>query len=666
MIRSGDDRTMSNVREPAWPKGKGAVAWPYPLEWDTTQVVETDILVLGGGAAGCFAALGARERGASVVLVEKGAAATSGAAGSGCDHWESAASNPCSRVTPEEVADGMVRAFSGYNNGISHYIECREGYDRLLDLEDMGGKVRDTGDEFKGADFRDEKTKLLFAYDYVNRFHIRVWGTTFKPALAKACRRRGVKVFDRVMAAGLLTEGGRLGARVAGAVGFNVRTGRFMVFKAKAVVLATSRPTRMWLFSAELPGISEFRPLQSCGDGHAMAWRAGAAFTMMEKSVQGEWSGLRSFPPYGTGNNHNTWYPCTLVDAEGRVIPWADRDGRILENFAERLRPSPGQKFYLKGGGEPNRPVYEFQGPETLPTDELLRRGYKLPFYADPTSLPEMERRVIWGMMVGQEGKTRIPILEAYERGGFDPRSDLLQSYGDGWKSGSFLPQERQLFGLPGGLVNDWELMTNVPGLFAAGDALFASDCFGHAAATGHYAGRHAAAYAARAGTAMASETQIESERTRIYAPAARDSGPDWRELNTALTRIMQNYCGAFKTEKLLRNGLTFLDDLWKREGASLAAANPHELMRAVEVLDIITNAGLVMEACLARRASSRELEFSRLDYPEIDPPEWRKFVTVKLGPQGAESGGLALDYYGHLAGGYEAHNPDYQPRSGR
>lgn len=34
--------------------------------------------------------------------------------------------------------------------GIAHYIECREGYDRLLDLESFGGKVRDTDDEFKG------------------------------------------------------------------------------------------------------------------------------------------------------------------------------------------------------------------------------------------------------------------------------------------------------------------------------------------------------------------------------------------------------------------------------------------------------------------------------------------------------------------------------------
>jgi succinate dehydrogenase/fumarate reductase flavoprotein subunit len=635
--------------------------WPYPLEWNETETVETDVLVLGGGAAGCFAAIGAAEKGVRTALVEKGATVASGAAGSGCDHWESAAANPCSRISPEELTEAMIRAFSGYNNGISHYIECREGYDRLLDIEKMGAKVRDTDDEFKGADFRDDETKLLFAYDYYNRFTIRVWGSTFKPAMARECRRPGVRLFDRVMATGLLTERGERGARIAGAAGVNARTGKFMVFKAKAVVLCTSRPTRLWLFSAEQPGISEFRPFQCTGDGHAMAWRSGVEFTMMEKSVKGEWSGLRSFPPYGTGNNHNTWYACNLVDAEGRELPWVDRDGRVLEKFSDRFRPAPGQKLYLKGGGEPNGNVYDVQGPDTLPVDELLKQGYKLPFFADLTSLPEMERKIIWGMMVGEEGKTKIPILRAYTEAGFDPEKDLIQSYGDGWKSGSFLPQERQLFGLPGGVVNDWDLMTNVEGLFAAGDTLFASNCFGHAAATGHYAGRHAARFAKRAEAAEIDQRQIADERRRAYAPAGRESGVDWRELNTAVTRIMQNYCGVLKSEELLGTGLKMLADLHKREAARLSARNPHELVRALEVLNIMTNAELVMEACRARKASSRELEFARLDYPDADPPEWTKFVTVKLGHCGVETGALSLDYYGDLAENYNKHNADYK-----
>jgi len=121
----------------------------------------------------------------------------------------------------------------------------------------------------------------------------------------------------------------------------------------------------------------------------------------------------------------------------------------------------------------------------------------------------------------------------------------------------------------------------------------------------------------------------------------------------------MQNYCGAFKSEALLATGLEMLRDLREREAARLAARNPHELMRALEVLSIMTNAELVMEACRARKASSRELEFARLDYPEEDPLEWTKFVTVKLGPDGPETGSRDLRYYGDLVANYEKHNPD-------
>lgn len=634
--------------------------WPYPLEWDKEKEVSVDVLVLGGGIAGCWAAIAAKKKGVKVALIEKGATIRSGAGGSGCDHWESAATNPCSRVTPEELTQAMIEDHGGYNNGISHYIECQEGYDRLLDLEKMGGKIRDTEDEFKGAEFRDERTKFLFAYDYENKFTMRVWGTTFKPVLYEECNRLGVEIFDRTMATGLLTEEGKQGAKVVGATGINGRTGKFIVIRAKATILCMSRPTRIWLFSPGLPGISEFRPPQCMGDGHAMGWKAGAEFTMMEKSVRGEWSGERSFPPYGAGNTHNTWYACSMVDANGKEIPWVDRDGNILKEISQRYRSAPGQKFFLKGGGESYFHLYKYQGPDTVPTEELLKKGYKLPFYADLPSMPEYERRAIWGLMVGQEGKTKIPILQAYTEAGFDPNRDLLQSYGEGWTSASFLPQERQLFGLPGGVLNDWELKTNLEGLYAAGDQLFASDCHGHAAATGHYAGRHAADYAKKSSEPVIDPQQVMAERTRILSAVNRSSGIGWKELNMAISRIMQNYCGGVKSEELLKTGLLILKNIKENEASNLAAQNPHELVRSLEVLNILTNAELVIHACLARKASSKHLHFIRSDYREMDPPEWHKFVTVKLKNNRVEVGEKPIDYYGSLEENYEAHNRDY------
>lgn len=634
--------------------------WPYPSQVDAVEHIQAEVLVLGGGIAGCMAAIAAAKKGKSVVLVEKGATKRSGAGGSGCDHWESAATNPCSKVTPEELVSAMIDDNSGFTNAISHYIECREGWDRLLDIEKMGGKIRDTHDEFKGADFRDEDTKLMFAYDYKNRFTLRIWGTTFKPAMTRELKRLGVKVVDRVMVTSLLTENGKNGAKCIGATGIHTRTGKFYVFSAKASIITMSRPARIWLFSAAHPGLCEFRPLQCIGDGHAMGWRAGAEFNMMEKSVRAQFSSAgRSFPPYSAGNNHNTWYPATLIDAEGKEIPYADRDGNILPDVQSRFYPAEGQHFFMKGGNI-EQAKYEYEGPETLPYDKLKEMGYKLPFYADLASMPELERKVIWGMMVGQEGKTNVPVYKNFTEAGFDPTKHVLQCYGVGWTSAEFLPQERQLFGLPGGFMNDWKLMTNLPGLFVAGDALYASNCFGHAAATGHYAGRHAADFAAgQADFTTPYPQQINAEKERVYAPLFRDpnSNISWKELNEAIAKTMQNYCSEIKRDELLLSGVEQLERYQQEIVPNTAAANPHELVRLLEVFNILTVSQLILQACLTRSGNCKHLEFYRSD----DDGKFQPFLVIRHDGEKTLVREVSLDYAGNLKANYEKINSDYR-----
>ena len=641
--------------------------WPYANEAGQEETVLCDVLVLGGGLSGCFAAIAAARRGQNVVLVEKGAVERSGAAGTGFDHWESACTNPCSKVTPEEIAGAYVREQDWYSNGIAHYIECREGYDRLLDLERFGGKIRDTEGEFRGAEFRDEKTGLMFAYDYENRFTLRVWGSTFKPALYRELKRLGVRMYERTEATALLTavrDGKKVGV---GALGMDVHTGKFYIFRSRATILCMSRPARVWLFDADLTGLCEFRPMPSIGSGHAMGWKAGVEFTMMEKSVRAEFSAAgRSFPPYGTGNNHNTWYAATMVDARGVEIPYVDRDGRELSTLSERYRPAPGQKFFLKGGVIDN-PKYEYRGPETLDFDELMRRGYQLPFYADLRRMPRMERKVIWGMMISEEAKTKIPILQNYTERGFDPEKHRLQSYGTGWQSANFLEQERQFFGAPGGILNDWDLKTNIDGIYAAGDQLYASDCAGFACATGYYAGRKAAAYSAGTELLPYDPEQAAAEKKRLLAPlsVSPEEGTDWKELNRAVSKAMQNYCGGVKCEALLREGLDLLQSFEREIVPRLYARNPHELMRTHEVLDILTVAQIVLHACLLRTSSSVPLCFERSDHPEKDPEKDRVHITVYQEDGQVKSRRVPLDFFGDLREEYEKRNQEYIRQEG-
>lgn len=636
------------------------IKWPYANEFGQEEHIESDVLVLGGGIAGCFAALSAARRGERVVLVEKGATVRSGAAGTGFDHWESACTNPCSKVTSKEIAEAYVDEQDHLSNGIAHYICCEEGWDRLVDLEEIGGKIRDTDDEFVGADFRDEETKLMFAYDYENKFTLRVWGKTFKPALLAELKKLGVKVCDYTEATALLTAEVDGKKRGVGAIGMDTHTGKIRVFHSKSTILTMSRPARLWLFNADLPGLCEFRPFNSIGSGHAMGYRVGMEFTMMEKSVRAEFSAAgSSFPPYSAGNNHNTWYACTMVDSRGVEIPYLDRDGNELKTVKERFYPAPGQKFFLKGGVI-DEPKYEYRGPETVPFDELMKRGYKLPFYADMSRLPKQERDVIWGMMIGNEGKTAVPVLDYYNRRGFDPAKKAMQVYGTGWTSASFSDDERQLFGAPGGIMHDWDLKTNIDGIYAAGDQLFGSDCAGFAAATGYYAGRKASAYSDNIELSPYDRKQVDDEIERLYAPMYVEEGYSWKELNWAITKCMRNYCGAIKNEALLVQGLDLLKSYREEIVPQLSCHNTHDLVRTHEVLDILEVAEMIIEACRMRKSSSKTLNFTRSDYPEMDPSEDHHFITIHKENGVPVRGDIELDYFGDLKSEYEKHNQDY------
>jgi succinate dehydrogenase/fumarate reductase flavoprotein subunit len=614
--------------------------WPYEVRYGSERHLEADVLVIGGGIAGVWAAISAARCGARVVILEKAATERSGAGGAGVDHWQWAADNPASAVSPGELAQALVDNQGGFRNGISTYIQCASAFETLLEMERYGGKIRDTADEFAGAEFRDEASKLLFAYDYSNRFVLRVWGHNFKPLLREECRRLGVRVFDRVAVTSLLTEGGRPGAAVVGATGVHARSGAFVVVRARSTVLATNRPQRIWTFSSELRGISTFRPPSCSGTGYAIAWRAGAEFTMMEKSMRSAFGSGYSLPPYGSGNAINTWYPCTIVDAKGREVPWVDAYGRRLDTVDQRCRPAAGQKFFIMGGGSSSHPHHglpQYLGPRPIPDLDarMLAGEFTPPFYADLAGMPEMERKAIWGVMVGNEGKTRVPVMQTYGAAGFDPARDMLQSYdflrGGGMRE-PVLPQERTFGdqGVCGGLLVDWDLRSNLPGLFGAGDLLFGGQDHSHAAATGRYAGARAALHARGVAVVALDSEQVRREKQRAYAPLDRPAdGPDWKELNAAIARVMQNYCSEPKNAELLALARTWLEDLEANEAPLVGAGDPHQLMRVLEVHDILTCARMIVTACEARKASSTHLHFNRLDHPQVDPAEWHKWLVI-------------------------------------
>jgi succinate dehydrogenase/fumarate reductase flavoprotein subunit len=628
-----------------------APAWPYPIHYDKEQEIETDVLVIGGGIAGCWAAINAARSGVNVALVEKGDVIRSGAGGPGCDHWCNVPANPLSNVDPDEWAHVMSEM--PYCNGIGNQIQCREDWDTLVEMEQMGGKIRDTKDEYVGAIGRDEKSKIMISPRYtrnasfgpdaenrrtlksnpenkLNNVVIRVWGTTFKPALKKECKRLGVQIFDRVMITNLLTENGVQGARVVGAMGLNGRTGEFMIFKSKAAIVATAGDWSLYLLNTELAGYNTFRSRTITGDGNTMAFRAGAELTLMERT------GVMML---STGFKH-TWYGgagdasyenVPIVDANGKLLPWP------TQGWADggAMRPSPQAMEKIMNG---------------------IKNGeYTLPFYGDFPAMSDVERRATWDLMLGEESTTKI-ITDTYEKAGFNPAKHLLMNFSI--IEGNSPPQWRTAGG--GGPMVDWNLKTTLDGLYVAGENVFAAGDHSFAAATGRYTGRKAAAYAKQVSQGKMLKDQIAQEKIRIYAPIKRTAGIDWKEIHAGIARAMQWFCAENKTELLLKMGLDALKEIEEVHVPRLYALDPHKLMRSVEDLNLLTHGQIIINAALARKASSMMLNHFRVDYPQLDPPEWNKYLTIKLENNKIKIGERPQKYWGDMKANYEAHNKDY------
>ena len=634
---------QSNPTNPATAKDT-PIPWPYPVAYGKENVVEADVLILGGGVAGCHAAINAAKRGEQVAVMEKAAVIRSGCGGGGVDHWHGVFTHPTSKVTPDEMMDTIHRLgykyfFSEYGNGITNYILFNESYDALCDVESWGVNIRDTKDEFKGAEFRDDQTKLMFAYDYDGKHIVRVkGGADIKLAYYNELNRLGVKIYDRTMATSLLTEDGKQGGRVIGATGLHTRTGEFYIFKAKATIISTSGPDGLWFYSAELRGASTHACPNSCGDAASMAWRAGAELSLMERSPMGSTGGFE-YPLYGYGNANNTWYPCNMVDANGKEIPWVDRDGKPIQTVSQRSHTAPDQKLFWSGGRMPR----EIAGPSLLPdlTERIAKGEYSLPLYADLAGMPPLERRALWGLMIYHESKTRI-IYESYQQAGFDAEKDMLQapvSQGMGprqWRGGF----------VGAGVMFDWDMKTSLDGLYVAGEANYAGGDHALAAVTGRYAGRTSSTYAKTVKLLPVNRAQIDAEKARIYAPVNRSEGIGWNELRAGLARIMQEYCTEYKTKETLEMGLYWLKSIKEQEAANVHARNPHELWRAVECLTRIDCGEVIFHSSLNRKASCRAINFTRLDYPKDDPQEWQKLITLKLANGEIKVGEKPLDYF--------------------
>jgi succinate dehydrogenase/fumarate reductase flavoprotein subunit len=270
--------------------------------------------------------------------------------------------------------------------------------------------------------------------------------------------------------------------------------------------------------------------------------------------------------------------------------------------------------------------------------------------------MSDFERRATWNLMLGEESTTKI-IIDTFNKAGYDCSRDLQMAYK--FIEASSPPQWGEP-GYGGGIVVDWDLKTTLDGLYAAGGTMFSPEDHSYCAATGRYTGRKAAAYAKQITEGKVSREQIEKEKARVYAPVKRSEGMEWKELHAGFARVMQYYCSEYKTENLLNIGLGALNKIEAESIPLLYALDPHKLMRTMEGQSMLTYAQIIIHASLGRKASSVPLNFRRIDFPTLDPPEWSKFLTVKLENGKVKYDSLPIRFWGEMKKNYEAHNKDY------
>ncbi len=537
------------------------------LNSERTQVVKSDILILGGGIAGCMAALRARESGLEVTLVDKGCVGRSG--------MSHQMSGVLTYFDPEE------------DDHDAWYKECIEVGQGLVDQERLEGMISETTScirnlENWGVTFQRENGRLIrragVGHIHARNILMAKGGLEMMSVLRGEVVRNGVCTVERTMVTHLLTSDGELptGGQVVGAVGFNVRTGAFYIFEAKAIVIATGST------SSICPAMT--MPVLS-GDGKAMAFRAGCEMRNVELSYFVDYPvGLNCAP----GSN--------ILYGEGAVLI-----NRLGERFMQRYDP-----IRLDRAGRAAH-------TRAMAIEEIEGRG---PVYLDATHLDDAAHSRI---------EKCIPIVaRSFEMAGLSLKRDRIP-YSIGLTDHS-----------AGGIRVSSKGETTLPGLYAAGAATDhaqdgVTNVIAHgmeSAIEGSRAGQAAAKYATAGPPPAIRKQQTVFLKGEIFAPMTRKPGPSHQEVRNHCMTLWKTALGPIRNEKGLTEAINTAQKIREDEIPRIAASDFHELARTVG----LGNELLLLELlprCALLRTESRGSHY-REDYPERDDVNWVKWVIAK------------------------------------
>jgi succinate dehydrogenase/fumarate reductase flavoprotein subunit len=523
--------------------------------------MEFDLVVIGGGTGGPMAAVKAKERNPKlrVLLIDKANVKRSGAISMGMDGLNNAVIP--GHATPEQYVKEITVANDGIVDQEAVMAYAAGSFDMIQELDRWGVKF----EKDETGDYSVRKVHHLGAYVLPMPE-----GHHMKRILYRQLKRARVEITNRVVVTRVLTGPD---GEVAAVMGFDCRTAELYVIRTKAAVICTGAAGRLGLpASGYLMGTYE-NPT-NCGDGHAMAYHAGADLANLEcfqinpliKDYNGPACAYVTGPLGGYTAN-----------AKGdRFIECDYWSGQMMQEFHNELMSGNGPVF-LK---------LDHLAEETIQEIETILHSNERP------------------------SRGRF-----HDQRGTNYRKQMVEMHISeiGFCSGHSAS----------GIHINARGETSVKGLYAAGDcASVPHNYMLGAFVYGKLCGENAAAYCAEVGNSSPDAEAQAAESARILAPLQRSGGLTPYQIEYKTRRLVNDYLQPPKITSKYEIGLRRFAEI-REDMDAMSAGNAHELMRAMEAHSILDCAEMAAQASLFRTESRWGLYHHYVDHPERDDENW-------------------------------------------
>jgi adenylylsulfate reductase subunit A len=589
---------------------------------------ECDILVVGGGMGGTGAAYEARYwgRDMKIVVAEKANIDRSGAVAQGLYaincymgmRWGENQPEDHVRYARNDLM-GMVREDLAYD--MARHVDSA-----VHQFEEWGLPI-----------MRNPETGR---YQREGKWQIMIHGESYKPLVAEAARKAADKTYNRIMVTHLLMDESKPN-RVAGAIGFNVRTGDLHVFKAKTVIVGAGGASHIFKPRAVGEGMGRtwYAPWSSAS-AYALPILAGAKMTQMENRIV-----LCRFKdgygPVGAYFLHLKTYTQNAYGEEYESKWYEDTKTLVGEYIDHHPTPTCLRNHAFL------REVAAGRGPICMVTKEAFQDPHKETVGWENFLGMTVGQAVVWASQ-DIDPKYINPELttsEPYVMGSHATCSGA-------WASG---PEDLS----PAEYFWGYNRMMTVEGLFGAGDALGGT---AHAFSSGSFTEGRLAAKAAvkyirehRNEEIKVSDKQIEELRKVIYQPLENyEVGRNEIVAGTVspsyilpihglqrLEKIMDEYAGGITVnymtnEPLLKRGLEHLRILHE-DLEHIGAEDLHQLQRAWELKHRALASECVVQHTLFREETRWPGYYYRGDFPKLDDNNWHVLTVSRRDPESGE-----------------------------